>query len=165
MALNGLQFFSAVAVTMVVTGVLSMRAEAAKPGVTLWSVGEDGNGCFAATDNPGVGITYSAKERFQVFFAGGNGSTTSPSPSVNITIGQVAERLPLKAIGEEGWLLHESTSVESIRAFTAEMLKGTSGPISITSDDAGIDMSFETAGLQSRGPLFWQCVKRQTPDG
>lgn len=165
MAQCGLRFFSAVGAAVVVVALLSVRAEAAKPGATLWSVGEDGDGCFAATNDPGVGITYSAKERFQVFFSGGNGSATSSSPSVNIMIGQVTERLPLKAIGEEGWLLHESASVESIRAFTAEMLKGTSGPISIRSDDAGIDMSFETAGLQSRGPLFWQCVKRQTPGG
>ncbi len=165
MAQRGLRFFSSVAAAMLLTGAISVRAEDKKPGETLWSVGEDGNGCFAATSGPGVGITYSDKERFQVFLAGGNGSATSPSPSVNITIGQVAERLPLKAIGEEGWLLHESASAQSIRAFTAEMLKGTSGPISIKSDDVGIDMSFETADLQSRGPLFWQCVKRQTPDG
>ena len=80
----------------------------------IWRVGDDESGCYIATVRAGgMGITYSKKDQFMMYFSGDDETILSATPFADITIGGTVGRLPLQSIGGDGWTLDEGATCSS----------------------------------------------------
>ncbi|MEB2846084.1 hypothetical protein GAO09_19875 [Rhizobiales bacterium RZME27] len=129
-----------------------------------WATGDEAGTCFAATIRPGTGITYSAKDKLQMFLAGSIGAIRAPAPTARVEIGSLATDLRMKPVDDIGnWMFEPKTDQQMLRKVVDEILKGTAGPLKIHSVDGGFEMKVETKELKARGDAFHACVKRIRP--
>lgn len=129
-----------------------------------WVTGDDAGTCFAATIRPGIGITYSASDKLQMFLAGSIGAIRVPEANAFVEIGNVSASLRLKPVDDIGnWIFEPKNDPKAVRKVVDEILKGTAGPLKMSSFDGGFDMKVETAELKGQGGAFHECVRRAMP--
>lgn len=149
-----------VAQLLIVTGIETSYAQDDPE----WVTGAEAGTCFAATIRPGIGITYSARDKLQMFLAGSIGAIRVPEANAFMEIGKVSASMHLKPVDDIGnWIFEPKNDPQAVRKVVNEILKGTAGPLKISSFDGGFDMEVETAELKGQGDAFHECVKRATP--